>query len=113
MTRAQQLESMKEGDKVYRMPYRQYKQHYADCEKVIGSYEPASYYQYGATIEVIIPEGRIKPSGVRGQSFDYFRFVCDDECITLRAIDEEHARKRLPKGKNWQMKEMPPRKYFF
>lgn len=35
MTRAQQLESMKEGDKVYRMPYRQYKQHYADCEKVI------------------------------------------------------------------------------
>ena len=50
-----------------RMRYAQYKKHYADCKTVPGSYDKAD-----RTIEVLLPEGRVKPSGVRGE---HFRFV--------------------------------------
>ena len=49
---------------IKRMPYRQYKSHYADCETVPGSYDIMC-----RSIEVIIPDGRIKASGVRGEHF--------------------------------------------
>lgn len=50
-----------------RMKYSQYKQRYADCATVPGTYDKGN-----KTIEVIIPEGRMKPSGVRGERFRTF-----------------------------------------
>lgn len=47
-----------------RMPYRKYKGSYADCETVRGSYDAGA-----KTVLVLIPEGRMKPSGVRGKRF--------------------------------------------
>lgn len=47
-----------------RMLYKQYKSSYADCKTVQGTYN-----RERKTIEVIIPAGRIKPSGVRGETF--------------------------------------------
>lgn len=39
------------------MLYRRYKQHFADCETVAGSYNKDS-----KTIDVLLPDGRLKPS---------------------------------------------------
>ena len=44
-----------------RMLYRRYKTAYADCQTVPGTYDKAT-----KTIVVIIPEGRMRKSGVRG-----------------------------------------------
>lgn len=46
------------------MRYSQYKKHYADCATVPGTYDKDR-----KTIDVIVPEGRMKPSGVRGEQF--------------------------------------------
>jgi hypothetical protein len=46
------------------MTYRMYKTSYPDCETVRGSYDASS-----KQITVLIPEGRMKPSGVRGERF--------------------------------------------
>ena len=54
----------KECTTIHRMPYRRYKERYSDCDTVSGSYDKGS-----KTIEVIVPDGRMKPSGVRGQRF--------------------------------------------
>lgn len=45
------------------MTYRQYKTSYADC-KNLGDYNPIT-----KMITVIIPDGRMKKSGVRGERF--------------------------------------------
>lgn len=95
------------------MPYRQYKAHYSDCETIIGSYkeyvhEYGHRYEYSpATIKVIIRDGRLKASGVRGKHFsnywieftlnggetrsESFRAVCVENAI-------EQARKLHPDG---------------
>lgn len=49
-----------------RMPYRRYKQHYSDCPNM-GDYDKVN-----KTITVLVPEGRMKPSGTRGQTYKYF-----------------------------------------
>lgn len=49
---------------IHVMKYSAYKQHYNDCETVRGSYDKNT-----KTIEVIIPDGRMKASGVRGERF--------------------------------------------
>ncbi len=48
----------------YTMKYSQYKQHYPDCKTVPGTYDKTR-----RTVKVIIPDGRMKPSGVRGETF--------------------------------------------
>ena len=53
----------------YRMKYSQYKKHYADCKTVPGTYDTIE-----KSIIVLIPEGRMKNSGVRGQRYNYYRF---------------------------------------
>lgn len=84
------------------MPYRQYKQHYADCNTIPGSYDAVS-----KTIKVEIPEGRMKASGVRGQRFRYLHFsgveIATGRKVscTVKAITMENARKRLPDGCVW------------
>lgn len=59
---------------IHRMRYSAYKQHYNDCETVRDSYDKNS-----KTIEVIIPEGRLKPSGVRGERFHTYKlWLCNN-----------------------------------
>ena len=92
----EQLETIRECDFVWRMPYRQYKEHYADCETVIDSYENIRGHK---TIEVIIRAGRLVASGTRGQHYRGFEITFTEEGkpghITYRAITEENALKRL------------------
>ena len=57
---------------IERMLYRRYKTSYADCETVLGSYDKAT-----KTIEVMLPEGRKKKSGVRG------KYVVNCPCIHI------------------------------
>lgn len=100
---AQQV-TIGENDFVWEMPYRQYKEHYSDCETIIGSYdthEDSHGNCHGVpTIEVIIREGRLKNSGVRGKHYHGFSFAPSADCengITYRAVCEENAWKRFLK----------------
>ena len=98
--RQEQLDSIREGDFIWRMPYKQYKEHYSDCETVIDSYEKRDYYP--GTIEVIIRAGRLVPSGVRGQRFHGYEFHITDKSgkkwrQCYRAVCEENALRRCEK----------------
>lgn len=106
-----QRASIGENDIVWTMPYRQYKAHYSDCETVIGSFdahENSRGVPHGEpTIDVIIREGRLKKSGVRGEHYRGFEFTAEDGTkVVYRAISEETARKRLkkeyPNSENWE-----------
>ena len=80
----------------YRMKYNQYKKHYADCKTVPGTYDTIE-----KSIIVLIPEGRMKKSGVRGQRYNYYRFSGIDKKTgkkvgtTVKAITGENAMKQL------------------
>ena len=96
--------SIGENDFVWEMPYKQYKEHYSDCETIIGSFdrhEDSRGNCHGVpTIKVIIREGRLKNSGTRGQHFYGFSYAPSTDCesgITYRAVCEENARKRFLK----------------
>lgn len=94
--KAEQLASIQGGDFVWRMPYRQFKEHYSDCETVIDSYEVNSFGE--KVIKVIIREGRLKNSGVRGRHFAMYSFILsDDSKAAFRAVSEENARKQCAK----------------
>lgn len=98
--RQEQLDTLGDGDFIWRMPYKQYKERYADCETVIGSYEKTNYYP--ATIQVIIRRGRLVPSGVRGQhysGYEFFVYLEDGSKIRTcyRAVSEDNAQKRCEK----------------
>ena len=78
---------------IERMYYGRYKQHYSDCETVPGSYDKSS-----RSIEVILPDGRKKPSGVRGKRFHGYQIGLTDQngkhgYCTYRAVCEENAMK--------------------
>lgn len=106
-----QLASIGEHDLVWEMYYRQYKAHYSDCETIIGSYDE-HLDSHGnatdhATIKVIIREGRLKNSGVRGQHFRGYEFTSDEgKTVCYRAVSEENARKQMkkefPNSDNWE-----------
>lgn len=86
----EQIKSLKEGDFIWNMPYRQYKEHYADCETLANSY----VYE-DATIGVIIRKGRLVNSGVRGKHFSGYQFTVDGAYVCCyRAVSEENAEKR-------------------
>ena len=98
----EQRASIGVNDMVWEMPYRQYKDHYSDCETVIGSYNAHTNSRgvpHGVpTIKVIIREGRLKASGVRGKHYKGFEFTDDTGMkICYRAISEETARRRMKK----------------
>lgn len=97
-----QLDSIGENDLVWTMPYRQYKAHYSDCETIIDSYtEYTQEYGHGfefspATIKVIIRDGRLKASGVRGKHFSnyWIEFTLNGDhtkCESFRAVCVENA----------------------
>ena len=108
-----QLDSITENDLVWTMPYRQYKAHYSDCETIIDSYteyvqDYGHHYEYSpATIKVIIRDGRLKNSGVRGKHFSnyWIEFTLNGDythCDSYRAVSVENAieqaKKRHPDG---------------
>lgn len=93
-----QLDTIKEGDIIMRMPYKQFKEHYSDCETVVDSFERANGKAY---IEIIVRSGRLVPSGVRGETFKYYR-ICFNlngkEAVTsYKAVCEENALSRCKK----------------
>lgn len=108
---AEQLASLSGKDFIWTMPYKQYKEHYADCETVSGSYDnhedSRGIRHSAATIDVIIREGRLKASGVRGKHFYGFEFTAEDEKrVCYRAVSEENARKQMakmfPNSEGWK-----------
>ena len=106
--RKEQMDSLTDGDMLWRMPYKQYKEHYADCETLAGSYkqEPKGY----STIEVIIREGRLKPSGNRGKRlYDYTVINEYGEEMTYSVYEKQNALKRAKKEypeNEWVFKEV-------
>jgi len=104
---AEQLASLKSGDNVMRMDYSRFKAHYSDCETVAGSFD-RNEHTGESTIEVIVREGRMKPSGVRGQHFFHFHFVNADgtKHSVLKAVCEKNARKRLDSSDSWKCVEV-------
>lgn len=110
--RKEQLESLNDGDFIWKeMPYKQYKEHYADCETVVGSYRFDRYE--GSMIDVIIRNGRLKNNGVRGQHFFGFQFRTDEgHHVSYRAVCEENARKQLlkdyPNGESFELLHVYP-----
>lgn len=109
--REEQIASLADGGFRWRMPYKQYKEHYSDCEVLAGSFDDGcdSHGRKIAetTVEVIIREGRLKNSGTRGEHFYGFEFRTDNGgLVCYRAVSEENARKRLlkdyPESENWE-----------
>lgn len=97
-----QLASLEEGDHTWTMPYRQYKDHYRDCETVAGSYD-----EDRKTIRVIIRAGRMKASGTRDQHYAGYEFKNQNgKLVTYRAVSYENALKRCQKEfpeDNWEI----------
>ena len=94
--RQEQLDSIKGEDFIWRMPYRQYKEHYADCETVIDSYQKST--RGTDTIEVIIRADRLKASGVRGKHFSGYCLENENgKRCTFRAVSKENAIKQALK----------------
>lgn len=91
--KAEQLASLKGDDFVWTMSYKQYKEHYSDCETVIDSFNRPRCGT--STIDVIIREGRLKASGVRGKHFHSFCLGWDEDGKevygTFVAVDLDHA----------------------
>lgn len=102
-----QIASLKGEDFIWEMPYKQFKEHYADCETVEGSYQGRDMTCgiYVPTIKVIIREGRLKASGVRGEHYSGYELKNEDgKRVVYRAVCEENAIKRAVKeyGGNWE-----------
>lgn len=91
--KAEQLASIKDGDLLWTLPYRQYKDYYEDCETIVGSYD-----ENRRTIDVIIRAGRLVPSGTRGKHFSGYELTNElGKHICYCAICEENALKRASK----------------
>lgn len=92
----EQIASLQEGDQILTLPYRTYKEHYADCETVAGSFTA----EYGrAQIDVIVRAGRLVASGVRGQRFSTYVFInnATKKKVCFYAVCEENALKQAKK----------------
>lgn len=83
---------------IHTMKYSRYKNAYSDCKTV-----PGTYNKWSKTIDVDIPEGRMKPSGTRGQRYRYMWFDGKDlktdrpVRVCIKAVSVQNALKRLPK----------------
>ena len=105
MKQQEQLATLQEGDFVWTMPYKQYKEHYADCETIYGSFndheEENSRRRRNfipKTIDVIIRSGRLKNSGTRGEHYSGYEMTNElGQKITYRAVKEENALQRVKK----------------
>ena len=81
-----------------RMHYARYKKHFSDCEALAGSYDEAT-----KSIIVLLPEGRMKKSGTRGQRYAYIRYDGVEKSTgrkvhtVIKAVSRENAVKQLLK----------------
>ncbi len=95
----EQRDSLNGQDFIWTMPYKQFKEHYSDCETVEGSFKRHS--NRPCTIAVIIREGRLKASGVRGEHYSGYSFLVTDNGekvrVVYRAVNEANAEKRCKK----------------
>lgn len=100
----QVLASVGAKDFIWTMPYRQYKEHYSDCETIPGSFdskEDSRGNRHGQpTIDVIIREGRLKASGTRGKHYSTWIFeeTATGKQLSFYAISEETATRQLVKA---------------
>jgi hypothetical protein len=88
-----QLEEATQNNAIlYETTYSAYKEHYADCDTLTNSYNEAT-----RTVIVIVPEGRMKASGVRGRRFASYLFYTNDKkhCRCKYAVSSENALKQL------------------
>jgi len=112
LKKQEQLATLTDGDIVYNMKYSQYKKHYSDCETLAGTYDSTD-----STIDVIVREGRLKASGVRGKRFSDFLFRHENGAVRcIYAVSFENAWKRLEKEykntEGWKLeKEIPSGSY--
>ena len=92
----EQIDSLTGDDFIWeRMPYKQYKDHYGDCETIIDSFVRERGRCY---IDVIVREGRLKASGSRGKSYHYFLLQNDKgKKVCYKAINHENAIRRAEK----------------
>lgn len=114
--KAAQLATIGGGDFIWHgMPYKQYKEHYADCETVVGSFRN----EFGkARVDVIVRDGRLKASGVRGQHYAGYEFfvVTPDGKKTravYRAVCEDNALRRLNKDYPEAAEVIPGKIYYY
>lgn len=89
---------------ITRMPYWKYKKRYSDCQTVSGSYD-----KNDKTIEVYIPTGAIKPSGMRGQNVSHYKFYFEIGCqhftTWYKAVNFANAERRFraeAKKRGWK-----------
>lgn len=93
LKRKEQLEkAVASGAFLYETKYSAYKEHYADCDTLINSFNECT-----RTVVVIVPEGRMKASGVRGRKFASYLFYTTDKkhCRCKYAVSSENALKQL------------------
>ena len=92
----EQVASLQDGDQIITMTYKNYKEHYADCETVAGSF---SKDNGRATIDIIVRASRMVASGVRGQRFSTYVFLnkLTKKKICFYAVCEENALKQAKK----------------
>lgn len=94
-----QLKSISEGDSVIEMLYKNYKEHYSDCETLINSFQSET-----KLIKVIVRNGRMKASGVRGKTFHWYKFSGIEKDtektirVTIKAVCKDNAVKNLLKN---------------
>lgn len=108
--------TLAEGDRVIKMPYKQYKDHYSDCETVDGSFFRDEHTGC-SFIDVVVRNGRMKASGVRGQHFAGYEiewFEGSEKCFcTFKAVSEDNAlkqaRKAFPDGTDYNCRKI----YFY
>ena len=105
--------TLADGDEIRRMPYKQYKEHYSDCETVKGSFF-RDEHTGDSFIKVIIRNGRMKASGVRGEHFSGYEiewFENGEKCVcSFRAVNEDNAlkqaRKAFPNGTDFNCRKV-------
>ena len=111
--REEQLASLEDGDKIVTMSYARFKEHYADCETVDGSFHRDN--KTGNTkIDVIVRAGRMKKSGVRGEHFAGYEIEWFENgekfFSSFRAVSEDNAlkqaRKNAPNGTDFNCRKV-------
>lgn len=98
---AREIAPLQEGDREIEMPYKQFKDHYSDCETVPGSFRRDAHNGGNSYITVIVRAGRMKASGVRGKHFAGYEveFTVNGKYgfCTYRAVSDENAIKQAQK----------------
>lgn len=95
-----EIAPLQDGDREIEMPYKQFKDHYSDCETVPESFR-RDEHNGTSYITVVVRNGRMKASGVRGKHFHGFEieFTISGNYgfSTYKAVSTENAIKQAMK----------------